>query len=67
MGKKKSETTPLTILLTAAQYNALDKKAKADERSISWLVRKAINEYYAKEVNAEESISNTDSNSTKDV
>ena len=67
MGKKKSETTPLTILLTAAQYNALDKKSKADERSISWLVRKAINEYYAKEVNAEESISNTDSNSTKDA
>ena len=67
MGKKKSETTPLTILLTAAQYNALDKKSKADERSISWLVRKAINEYYAKEVNAEESASASESTTSEDA
>ena len=60
MGTKKSQNTPLTILLTTAQYNALEKKSKTDERSISWLVRKAINEYYAKEVKAEESSSTKD-------
>lgn len=60
MGTKKSFNTPLTILLTTAQYNALEKKSKADERSISWLVRKAIDEYYAQEVTAEKSSSTKD-------
>ena len=64
MGTKKLLNTPITILLTSAQYKALDKIAKADELSISWLIRKAINQCYADAIKDEESATNK-SNSKK--
>lgn len=67
MGTKKLLNTPITILLTNAQYKALEKISKAEELSVSWLIRKAINQCYADAIKAEESASKTDSNSTKDA
>ncbi|MDD6153203.1 MAG: ribbon-helix-helix protein, CopG family [Elusimicrobia bacterium] len=67
MGTKKLLDTPITILLTDAQHKALSKISKTEERSISWLIRKAIDQYYAAAIRAEESASKTDSNSTKDA
>ena len=68
MGTKKLLNTPITILLTNVQYKALEKISKAEELSVSWLIRKAINQCYADAIKAEEKVSsNTDSNSTKDA
>lgn len=66
MGTKESPNTPITILLTGAQYRALKKMSQTDERSISWLIRKAINGCYAKAIQAEEDTS-TQSESSKDA
>ena len=49
MGKKKADNAPkyrpLTILLEEAQIDTLNAKSREDERSISWMLRKAVSEY----------------------
>lgn len=40
-----SERTPTTIRLTDRQAEALDEIGKRDDRSRSWLIRNAIDEY----------------------
>jgi predicted transcriptional regulator len=37
--------SPTSFRLSEAQADALDKIGKRDERSRSWLIRKAIDEY----------------------
>lgn len=66
MGTKESPNTPITILLTGAQYRALKKMSQTDERSISWLIRKAISKCYAGDIKAEEDTS-IQSDSSKDA
>ena len=45
----KDTSNPRTISFVATEnlFKALEQKAQKEERSISWLIRKAIEEYLA--------------------
>ncbi len=66
MGTKESPNTPITILLTSAQYKALKKISQTEDLSVSWLIRKAISKCYAGDIKAEEDTS-IQSDSSKDA
>lgn len=46
---KSNESKTISVIIPVDVKEKLDKKAKEEERTLSWIVRKAIQEYLDKE------------------
>ena len=49
--KKEQEKTTISVIIPIETRNKLNKIAKEEERNLSWIVRKAIQDYLDKKEN----------------
>lgn len=54
MGKTRTVDVQLTVRLSRSLYRAVQRAARAEERSVAWIIRRLLREYVEAPVEDEE-------------